>query len=95
MIATRVAHRDESRVLRIVDLLAPPDAFARSGSAIAKLLKETGSEYADIWSAGFSEDAIIAAGFLRVDPQGTTIVPNYKVEEVILHHLSVEALSWA
>ena len=77
LLAARVAEHGDIRALRIVDVLATPDVFARIGSVIHGMLDSAGAGYADLYNAGLASDVLAAAGFRRVDPEGTAIVPDY------------------
>ncbi|MFA6316396.1 MAG: hypothetical protein WC943_03175 [Elusimicrobiota bacterium] len=77
LLATRVAEHGGARALRIVDFLGESSVLGRCGSSLGCLLEETGAEYADLWEHGLDRDALAAAGFSRVEPDGPLIVPNH------------------
>jgi hypothetical protein len=77
LMATRVAEHDGHRALRIVDYAGPPDAIARVGGAVRRLIAEQGAEYADIYNTGIGTEVFGAAGFIAIDPDGPQIVPDH------------------
>ena len=77
LIASRLAPAKGSHALRIVDFYGTDATFAQCGSAIRQLLRQTGAEYADLFSVGLSDEALAAAGFAPVDKDESVIVPNH------------------
>lgn len=64
-------------VLRVVDYTGAPAAFCALGTAIDRLMRECGAEYADCYCTGIPETAMAAAGFCLRDEGDANILPNY------------------
>ena len=77
LVASRVSEWNDARVLRIVDFSGEPMAFRASGQGLARLMEESGAEYADFWTYGMGDDFIRPTGMTPVDPFGPVVVPNY------------------
>jgi hypothetical protein len=77
LLASRVASHRGHRALRIVDYLGNEEALGELGPAIDELLDRSRCEYADLWSYGIDAGVLARAGFRRVDPAGSVIVPNF------------------
>ncbi len=77
LLVSRSIALNGTSVLRIADYTGEPDAFARLGTAIDRLMAETGAEYADCYCAGVSAQAMAAAGFSERAPGDENIIPNY------------------
>ena len=77
LISMRVAENNSARVLRIVDFLGDQEALACSGTAVSKILKEEGCEYADFFEYGISPATLVACGFQQVIQGTGVVVPNY------------------
>ncbi len=65
------------RVLRIVDFIGADDVLPRIGSAIDRLLKEAGAEYAECYCWGIPAQVFAAAGFCERREDSPNILPNY------------------
>jgi hypothetical protein len=77
LMSSRVANHKGHRALRIVDYLGDEAALGELGPALDTLLDRSTCEYADLWSYGVNPDVLSHAGFRRVDPDGSVIVPNF------------------
>ena len=77
LLAARLASHSGRTALRIVDYLGDELLFAHVGRAVQDLIEESGSEYADVWNAGFAASTFEQAGFSLVDPAGEVVIPNY------------------
>jgi hypothetical protein len=77
LVASRTVEHDGARAVRVVDCLGSDRTVARMGPIVGSLIDEAAAEYADMYNAGIDESALTAAGFHRVDPDGTEIVPDY------------------
>jgi len=77
LIAIRRVEQAGARALRVVDYLGSSEALAKTGSALHRLLEEHEAEYLDILSHGLPEECLLSAGLHRLDPDGSTVVPNY------------------
>jgi len=76
LMAIRVCEHDGTKVVRIVDFAGDESALAECGTAVDRLLEETGAEYADFWQFGLSPNCLRSAGFDLAGPQGP-VVPTY------------------
>jgi hypothetical protein len=77
LLAARVAEHERVRALRIVDFLGTPETLARSGAVVQAMMREHDAAYADAYNTGIDAAAFTQAGFVRVDPDGSTIVPDH------------------
>lgn len=78
LLASRIAEHNGARCLRLVDYWGDPEAFTGLGEAVLALVEDSGAEYADfLYAASAEPDLPLRAGFLRLEPQGGIIVPNY------------------
>jgi hypothetical protein len=77
LLATRTADHAGSRALRIVDFAGNPEALARCGPLMQRLVEEDGAEYSDIYNAGIDLDVFARSGFVRIDPDGRDVVPDH------------------
>jgi hypothetical protein len=76
VIVTRLCAHDGAAALRIVDLLGPASALAGAAAAFDALMVEAGAEFVDFYLSGHGE-ALAAAGFDTLDPDGALILPSY------------------
>lgn len=67
----------EIPVLRIVDFIGEDSILPRIGSALDRLLTDTGAEYAECYCAGIPAEVFAAAGFTERKEGDGTIIPNY------------------
>lgn len=77
LLVTRIVPVNGSTVLRVVDYIGPPDAFAHFGPGIARLMADSGAEYADCYCAGISPAVMATAGFSPRTENCPNIIPNY------------------
>jgi hypothetical protein len=77
LMAMRLAAHDRHKALRIVDFLGNPRVIARIGGVVQHLLREFEVEYADVYNAGIEPAMFECAGFRRVDPDGSDVVPDH------------------
>lgn len=63
--------------LRFVDLLGDASALAGASHAIQALIDDKEYEYVDFYCHGIAPELMRAAGFVRKDPQGDNVIPNY------------------
>jgi hypothetical protein len=77
ILAGRIAEHGGRRVLRIVDFLGADDVLERTGAAVQTLLEELDAEYADVYNTGIDGGVFERAGFRRIDPDGSEIVPDH------------------
>jgi len=77
LLALRVAEHEGRRVVRIVDFAGDPTLLGSCGIGLARVTRDIGAEYADLWAWGIDPQLLIASGFERLDPDGSTTVPNY------------------
>lgn len=68
---------ENARVLRIVDYIGAPETLPRLGSAIDRLLRECGAEYAELYCFGIDPALLAAAGFCERREGDENILPNY------------------
>ena len=76
LMAVRLCEHDGAKALRIVDFAGDEAVIAECGTALDRLLEETGAEYADFWQFGLSPHFLKSAGFDVAGPQGP-VVPTY------------------
>ena len=77
LLATRIAHHESAKALRIVDFAGDPASIASMGGVISTLLKEEGAEFADFWQLGLPDEHFAKAGFKLLDPDGPVMLPAY------------------
>ncbi len=77
VLVCRSIEQNNSKVLRIVDILGDCEQIAYIGSALQKLLEEEEYEYIDIYERGISSDILEAAGLLERTEEDQNIIPNY------------------
>jgi hypothetical protein len=77
ILACRIAEHGGRRALRIVDFLGADDVLERTGAAVQTLLEELDAEYADVYNTGIDGGVFERAGFRRIDPDGSEIVPDH------------------
>lgn len=95
LLVTRAANANGTNAIRIVDVVGEPAALAGLSEELQSLLRSANAEYLDLWNFGWSEDTFARAGLLRLDPEGTTIVPNYFepfVRKNVTIHVAYKAL---
>lgn len=77
VLVTREIVYNGGKVLRIIDILGDYDLFGSIGNAIQKLMDEKGYEYIDIYEYGMKADSLVDAGFILLDENEETVIPNY------------------
>ncbi|MEG3074116.1 MAG: hypothetical protein RR867_07855 [Ruthenibacterium sp.] len=77
LLVTRTVPVDGVTVLRIVDYIGKPEAFADLGGAIAMLMQTVNAEYADCYCFGVDAQIFAAAGFCERTEADENIIPNY------------------
>ncbi len=77
VLVCRSIEQNNSKVLRIVDVLGDCEQIAYIGNALQKLLEEEEYEYIDIYERGISSDILEAAGLLERTEEDQNIIPNY------------------
>ncbi len=77
LLVTRTVKVGETAVLRIVDYIGKPDAFAELGTAIDGIMKAENAEYADCYCFGISAEVFAEAGFCERKQDSENIIPNY------------------
>jgi hypothetical protein len=79
LIVTRTCSHDSAYAIRIVDFVGPPQALHGLYDDWIGLLRESGAEYIDFYSAGIDENDILASGFtLNREVAGTTIPSHFE-----------------
>lgn len=63
--------------MRIVDVVVAPEDLSSLGEPLHDLMVGNQCEYVDAVHTGLDEQALHAAGFARVTPDSTVIIPNY------------------
>jgi hypothetical protein len=79
-LAVLVARRAEANgayALRVVDFAGPEIALEGIRTGVQALLSEVKAEYVDFYCFGLPAESMNRAGFLRLDPTGPLVVPNY------------------
>jgi len=77
ILALREARARNVAALRIVDFFGADCDLAGIGAHIARELRTSGAEYADVYNAGIDPAIFERAGFSVVDPNGPDIVPDH------------------
>ena len=74
---TRTVPVNGTAVLRVVDYVGAPAAFARLGGALDALMRAAGAEYTDCYCWGIAPEVFRAAGFAERAPDDANTIPNY------------------
>jgi len=77
LLAIRVCKARDSAALRVVDLVGDELALAGSGAFFENLLVEERAEFVDFYAHGIDAAPLHRAGFVRREPGGTIVVPNF------------------
>lgn len=77
LMASRLAHANGSRALRIVDYYGPQDGLVGCCDALQHRLRLEDAEYADILNFGLPAESMRRAGFLLKRPDDGAVVPDY------------------
>jgi hypothetical protein len=77
LMASRLAHANGSRALRIVDYFGPQDGFVGCSDALQDWLRREDAEYADLLNFGLPAESMRRAGFLLKGPEDGAVVPDY------------------
>lgn len=77
LLCTRTVRAAGTAVLRIADVIGPPEALPRAGAAIDGLMQAVGAEYADLYCAGVDADLLRKAGFAERGEDSPNVIPNY------------------
>ena len=77
LLVTRTVPVNGTAVLRVVDYVGEPARFSLFGPGIARLMAQTGAEYADCYCAGIDPAVMVAAGFSPRPADCANIIPNY------------------
>lgn len=73
----RVIKMNKSRAIRIVDILGNIEHLPCLSAELQKMLTDIGAEYMDILNYGIDEEVFFNLGFLKLNPIGDVIIPNY------------------
>ena len=76
LLVTREQECNNSKILRIVDIIGEKDNLGYISWDIQKLIDENDYEYVDIYEHGLSKDIMEAAGF-TLKSETNNIIPNY------------------
>lgn len=77
LLVTRTVDVNGTAVLRIVDYIGNPAAFAQLGTAIDDIMKAENAEYADCYCFGVNSEIFAEAGFCERKEDSENIIPNY------------------
>ena len=77
LLITRTVGVNGTKILRIVDFVGKPQAFACLGSAIDRMMRENDIEYADCYCYGIPCEIFAVAGFCERTENDVNINPNY------------------
>ena len=77
ILVTRAIEINESKVLRIVDVLGSLDDLGSLKSCFLNILNEELAEYIDFTNYGIPIDTIKSLGFEKLDTNKSVIIPNY------------------
>jgi len=64
-------------ILRIVDVIGPPDGVAQVSRALRDEIHDAGADYIDILQTGLDADGLRAAGFVSPADHPDLILPNF------------------
>lgn len=73
----RIIKMNKSRAIRIVDILGNIEYLPCLSAELQKMLVDIGAEYMDILNYGINEEVFFNLGFLKLNPIGDVIIPNY------------------
>lgn len=73
----RIIKMNKSRAIRIVDILGNIEYLPCLSAELQKMLVDIGAEYMDILNYGINEEVFFNLGFLKLNPIGEVIIPNY------------------
>lgn len=73
----RIIRMNKSKVVRIVDILGNIEHLPCLSAELQKKMVDIGAEYMDILNYGIDENVFFNIGFLKLDPIGDVIIPNY------------------
>ena len=85
---------NNSKVLRIVDILGVLEGLKSIKKELVELLKKESAEYIDIMNFGIDSEVFMQLGFEQLDARSETIIPNYFepfIQENILIHAGYKA----
>ncbi|MBU1012552.1 MAG: hypothetical protein KKG99_06075 [Bacteroidetes bacterium] len=68
---------NNSSCLRLVDIYGEINSIGRAYHQLQKLIMKEESEYIDCCNYGIDEAIFARMGFVKLDPEGDTIIPNY------------------
>lgn len=68
---------NDSKILRIVDILGDREQFYRAGAALDRLMAQYDYEYIDLYQKGMGLEGLERAGFIERVEDDSNIIPNY------------------
>ena len=77
LLVTRICSHEDAHAIRIVDFVGRSSALRGLGVEWVRLMTEHKAEYVDFCNSGISHEDLAASGFLRRDPAGDLVIPNY------------------
>ncbi len=77
ILITRVVEARQARAIKIVDFIGKEEDLLGLTYEFDRLMKETDSEYIDLYCVGLKEETLNSAGFIRLQENDTNIIPNY------------------
>lgn len=77
LLCTRTIQAAGTAVLRLADVIGPPQVLPQAGAAIDRLMRAAGAEYADLYCTGVDAALLRRAGFAEREEGSPDIIPNY------------------
>lgn len=77
VLVTKEVCVNNSKVLRIIDILGDVNEISKAGKALQLLLKRNNYEYVDVYELMVDDEKLIAAGFVERSENDCNIIPNY------------------
>lgn len=75
--AIRLQECGTSKAARMVEYVGDSAAIAYTGNFFVNYLEENNCEYIDFYNYGFTEQSLLAAGFIQRTEDDANIIPNY------------------
>jgi hypothetical protein len=77
VIVWRKVEVNDMAILRIVDVIGPPEGLTQVSGALRDEVRDAGADYIDILQTGLDVDGLRAAGFISPADHTDLILPNF------------------